>query len=134
MQRDDNEVLFFHQCRSLDGSAHRVEVGRRNRLPTAIIRPDWALIDPSPDPEEVDRRAETIREELSINLNPVERRTWRQLINERPICEIALGEGVTRTAIYERIRGNSKGQGGMIAKNPYVALWWIERLRRKRIV
>ena len=30
-------------------------------------------------------------------------------------------------AIYERIRGNSKGQGGMIRKNDYVHIWWRDQ-------
>jgi hypothetical protein len=37
----------------------------------------------------------------------------------------------SRTAIYERIRGNSKGHGGMIAKNLYVAIWWRTRQARE---
>jgi hypothetical protein len=34
---------------------------------------------------------------------------------------------VKRSAIYARICGNSKGQGGMIAKNFWVLLWWLCR-------
>ena len=132
MDREDNEILFFQQCRTLDGRIERIEVGRRNGRVAPLFIPDWGLIDPVSDSNQAERRAKAIRAELSINLNPLERRTWRQLIHDRPIIEIAQEEGVSRSAIYERIRGNSKGQGGMIAKNPYVALWWIERLRRQK--
>jgi len=132
MDREHDEILFFQQCRTLDGRIQRIEVGRRNGRATPLFTPDWALIDPVSASAEAERRARAIRKELSINLNRLERRTWNRLVNERSILEIAREEGVSRCAIYERIRGNSKGQGGMIAKNPYVALWWIERLRRQK--
>ena len=66
---------------------------------------------------------------LYINLNEVERRTWRQILSGVSINGIAEGEGVSRTAIYERIQGNRFGHGGMIGKNFWVLLWW--RLRRR---
>jgi len=44
--------------------------------------------------------------------------------------DIATAEGVSRNAVYERIRGSSKRHGGMAAKNPYVAIWW--RLRQEK--
>jgi hypothetical protein len=66
--------------------------------------------------------------EITQNLTAVERRTWLRLVDGTSILELAASEGVSRAAIYERIRGNSKGQGGMIAKNDYVGIWW--RLRQ----
>jgi hypothetical protein len=126
---DHLETLLIRQCSGLDGSILSIQVGKRNGQAAPIFHPDWTRMDLPVDDRSNDERIEAIRRELSVNLNPVERRTWEQLINDRSIAEIARDEGRTRSAIYERIRGNSKGQGGMIAKNPYVALWWCERLR-----
>jgi hypothetical protein len=64
-----------------------------------------------------------------INLNSIEERTWRKLLNGQSISSIAQDEGVSRKAVYDRIQGNSKGHGGMIGKNFWVLLWW--RLRRE---
>ena len=47
----------------------------------------------------------------------------------KSVASIAKEEGVSRAAIYARIQGNSRGQGGMIAKNFWVLLWW--RLRQQ---
>ncbi len=69
---------------------------------------------------------------LYVNLNPVEARTWRQILSGKSISAIAREEGVSRAAIYSRIVGNSKDQGGMIAKNFWVLLWW--HFRRKKIL
>lgn len=66
-----------------------------------------------------------------VNLNDVERRTWRQILSAASINTIAREEGISRAAIYARIQGNSKGQGGMIGKNVWVLLWW--RLRQRLI-
>jgi len=64
-----------------------------------------------------------------INLNEVERRTWRQLLSGTSINAIADEEGVSRAAIYARIEGNRCGHGGMIAKNFWCLLWWRRRRR-----
>ena len=64
---------------------------------------------------------------LTANLTETECRTWRRLLDGQSIAAIAAAEGVSRTAIYERIRGSSRGHGGMVAKNPWVALWWLHR-------
>lgn len=64
-----------------------------------------------------------------VNLNALERRTWRQILSGASIAVIAAEEGVSRAAIYTRIQGNSFGHGGMIGKNFWVLLWW--RLRQR---
>jgi len=60
-------------------------------------------------------------------LTKTERRTWLLLLLGYSIVETARKENVSRSAIYERIRGNSKGQGGMIRKNDYVWIWWRDQ-------
>lgn len=65
-----------------------------------------------------------------VNLNEVERRTWRQILSATSINAIAAEEGISRAAVYSRIQGNSKGQGGMVAKNFWCLLWW--RLRQEQ--
>ena len=60
-------------------------------------------------------------------LNRIERRTWLMLLLGESITQIADREKRSRSAIYHRIRGNSKGQGGMIRKNDYVRIWWRDQ-------
>ena len=75
-----------------------------------------------------DEKTRKLFNQLSFNLTPTERRTWRKLLlEEKTIQQIACEEKTSRAAIYERIRGNSKGQGGMISKNEFVELWWLRR-------
>lgn len=66
---------------------------------------------------------------LYVNLNPIETETWKKLLKGQTIRDIAHEEGVSRQAVYSRIVGNSKGQGGMIGKNFWVLLWWLLRQR-----
>jgi len=65
--------------------------------------------------------------ELMYGLNRIERRTWLLILLGTPIIEIARKDKVSPAAIYSRIRGNAKGQGGMIRKNDYVHIWWRDR-------
>lgn len=129
MDLNEQESLIFQSCRSLDGSIHSVNLGRRNGKLTPLFHPAWTSWLGQPK-EVCKNRFVNIRREISRNLTPVERRTWKKLIDGKSILEIAKEEGVSRTAIYERIRGNSKAQGGMIAKNDYVAAWWYLRTRK----
>src|ERR1017187_2865836 len=69
------------------------------------------------------------QERLFVTLTPIERETWRKILGGQSIASIAKEEGVSRAAIYARIEGNGKGQGGMIAKNFWVLLWWLMRRR-----
>jgi hypothetical protein len=118
------DLLRFRRCRDLHGNILNVTVGKRNGKPAVFIRPSLEDPDPAPEP-----RGLIDQERLFVNLNPVERETWRKLLAAQSVASIAQEEGVSRNAIYARIKGNTQGQGGMIAKNYWVLLWW--RLRRR---
>jgi DNA-directed RNA polymerase specialized sigma24 family protein len=123
-----DETTYFRYCRKIDGSLEPVDVAKRNdrlvpRFHPSVLEPDFQT-----EPDESPEYRELV-EEVSQNLSPVERRTWLRLLDGMSILDIAAEDGVSRAAIYERIRGSSKGHGGMIAKNGYVAIWW--RLRNK---
>jgi hypothetical protein len=122
----DHSPILFQTCNSLSGCSQKIGIGRRNGRPMVSLPPNWAddLQQPQfsscnwvDDPR------------FYVNLNEVERRTWRQILSAISINAIAREEGVSRTAIYARIQGNSEGQGGMIGKNFWVLLWW--RLRQR---
>lgn len=124
MQNNDFEIRF-QACRDLRGSIQSVSIGRRNGRRAAFFSP--AFTEPALPAAPKTHRAE--QERLFVNLTPVERETWRKLLQAQSVASIALEEGVSRSAIYERIQGNRRGQGGMIAKNPWILLWW--RLRKR---
>lgn len=119
MPHIDFETARFRMCRDLRGATHSISCGKRNGLP-AIFLP------PSLDGESGAAGSAAFDEQsrLFVNLNPVERETWRRILGARSIASIAQEEGVSRSAIYARIQGNRKGQGGMIAKNFWVLRWW----------
>jgi hypothetical protein len=119
------ELLRFRHCRDLGGNTISISVGRRNGKPAVFFPP--TPCPPCKTPDGTDDFRD--QERLFINLNPVERGTWRKLLATQSIASIAKEEGVSRAAIYARIQGNGKGQGGMIAKNFWVLLWW--RLRQR---
>ena len=125
MPLDVLESFRFKTCRDLYGGVRQIGVGRRNGRPAIFFPPDIAEpiaeADSAPDLREQER--------LFVNLTPIERETWRKILGARTIASIAKEEGVSRSAIYARIEGNGKGQGGMIAKNFWVLLWWLMRRR-----
>lgn len=119
-----HDLLRFRRCSDLHGNTVSVTAGKRNGKPCAFLRPLSEDSAAAPEPREIAEQ-----QKLFINLNPTEHETWRRLLAGQSVASIARDEGVSRSAIYSRIEGNSKGQGGMIAKNFWVLLWW--RLRRK---
>lgn len=125
---DTEQALYFRYCRSLDGRLVPVDTARRNGRLVPRFEPE--LLEPSPEQEDAPELAELI-DEITEHLTPTERRTWLKLLDGRSILDIAAEEGVSRAAVYERIRGSSRGKGGMVAKNEYVAIWWKRRSKRE---
>ena len=119
MDQTSIELLRFRRCRDLHGNAVGVTVGRRNGKPAAFLTARFEDPAPAPEPQEFEDDPKHY-----VNLNPLERETFRRILKGQSIASIAQEDGVKRSAIYARICGNSKGQGGMIAKNFWVLLWW----------
>jgi hypothetical protein len=118
------ELLRFRRCRDLHGNAVHLTVGRRNGKSAVFIHPSVEEPAEAPEPREF-----CTQERLFVNLNPLERQTWRKILCAQSINSIAEEEGVSRQAVYARIQGNRRGQGGMISKNAWVFLWWWFRQR-----
>jgi hypothetical protein len=122
MQNRFDETTYFHYARRIDGRLESVDCARHNGRLVPRFDPSWTDVacgGPADDSE-----FEELIAELSYNLNAAESRTWLKLIDGQSVEHIAQTEGVSRAAVYERIRGNSKNQGGMVKKNDYVRLWW----------
>jgi hypothetical protein len=127
MSLDDFESFRFKTCRDLYGGVRPISTGRRNGRPAIFFPP--GIADPTVPTDAPDLLEQ---ERLFVNLNPLERQTWRKILSAQSIATIAKEEGTSRAAIYARIEGNRKGQGGMIAKNFWVLLWWLMRRRTDR--
>lgn len=128
MQSNDSDILTFQSCSGLDGRVYKIEIIKRNGQLVPLLTPSLTAYSEMGREEDDEIKAEKLFRQLSHNLTKVERRTWKKLLMEgNSIAKVAIEEGVSRNAVYERIRGNSKGQGGMIAKNDFVALWWLRR-------
>jgi hypothetical protein len=125
MDIDLLEALFFQRCADANGSTQSLQVGRRNGRPSVFLARGICYL------PELDARPTAFidQERFFVNLNRVERETWRKILQAQSIASIARQEGVSRAAIYARIEGNRRGHGGMIRKNFWVLLWW--RLRQK---
>src|SRR5262245_47177761 len=108
MPRDsvEPEVSYFRYIRKLDGTLEAVDLARRNGRLVPRFHPSVTEAELTCDGQDSTEYQELVAE-LSYNLNLLERRTWLKLMDGQPIEHIAADEGVTRTAIYERIRGSS---------------------------
>ena len=127
MPLSDSEILTYQACCGLDGSINRVEIVKRNGRAVPQVRQSTTTYFAQADGVG-EEKAQKLFRQISRNLTPIERRTFRKLaLEERSIAQTAAEERVSRGAIYARLCGNSKGQGGMIAKNEFVHLWWLRR-------
>jgi hypothetical protein len=124
MKKEPNETTYFRYCRTLDGRLEPVDTFIHNGRVVPRFVPETRK--PQTDRSDFKR----LIREVMYNLNRTERRTWVSLLLGQSIVEIARKEEVSRSAIYERIRGNSKGQGGMIRKNDYVHIWWRDQRKK----
>jgi len=126
----ESEVSYFRYCRRLDGKLEPVDVAKRNGRRVPYFHPSMTEPASNQNGDEPDAGKDfASQSRFFVNLNPVERETWRKILSAQSIASIAKEEGVSRAAIYSRICGNSKGQGGMISKNFWVLLWWQLRQR-----
>ena len=116
-----DETRYFRYIRTFAGRLEPVDFARRNGRLVPNFSPEHTEADPG---QGVRSDLKPLLRELMYALNRTERRTWLLLLLGYSIVEIARKERVSRPAIYARIRGNRKKQGGMIRKNEYVAIWW----------
>src|ERR1035438_6145383 len=95
MPHIDFETIRFRTCRDLRGVPQSISCGKRNGQRTIFL------------PRSLDGEAEAAdtpgfdeQPRLFVNLNPIERETWRKILGARSIASIAQKEGVSRSAIY----------------------------------
>ena len=126
MPHIDSDTIRFRACRDLHGDLQSISCGKRNGQPSIFLPRSLdgaGGAEGSPTFDEQPR--------FFVNLNSIERETWRKILRARSIASIAQEEGVSRSAIYARIQGNRQGHGGMISKNFWVLRWW--QLRQQLI-
>ena len=121
MENIENEACRFHQYRRIDGAVEPVNLIRRNGRPEIQFHPAIVEFPLYTEAEENPEYRELV-DEVCQNLNEIERRTWLKIIDGKSILDIASEEGVSRPAIYDRIKR-------MVEKNEYCAIWW--RLKNK---
>jgi hypothetical protein len=119
--KSPDESFVFQQYRRIDGAVQPVGLIRRNRRPTLQFPPAIVDFPVYAEAEETPEYGELV-DEVCQNLNDIERQTWLRIIDGRSILGIAAEEGVSRAAIYDRIKR-------MVEKNSYCAIWW--RLKNK---
>ncbi len=111
----------FQTYRTLTGAPMPADLIRRGGRSAPRHRRDWDA-----DPAVDNPRPFAVRRRVLRDLTRIERRTWRRILAGWAIDTIARADGISRAAVYARIRG-SDGRGGMVRKNPYVARWWAGR-------
>ncbi len=125
-ENSDPETTYFRYVRDQNGKLVPVNFARRNRRLVPYFPPSMTEPAPTTDPEELPNYRELI-EELTQKLNPVERRTWFLIIRDgKSIKEAAAEEGVSRQAIYDRLRR-------MIRKNEYCAICAVHGVLKHKI-
>lgn len=111
------DAVILGQCARLDGSRLALDIIKHNQKLAPVIRSENFIGECNPPVSEhyLPNRLE--------NLSPTQSRTFDQILKGKSISAIAEEEGVSRSAIYSRIRG-SHGRGGMIRKNLWAFIWW----------
>jgi len=119
----NSEDRQFRRYRSEEGTIESLDIVRRNGI--GVPRPA------GPDPRDTvqSRFVVLLRtyRVLMYNLTSIERRVWVRLLLGASMDDVASMFGVSRPAIYCRIRGDGKGYRGMIGKNQNVRIWWDRR-------
>jgi len=115
MNNETSEALYFRYCRNWEGDLEPIRHSSPKRKNGA------ARFDPhpmSPGSEAAWDRSNwsELLEEVSTNLTPIERRTWMRLLDVPVSARSCRRRRCHEGCGYERIRGNSNGQGGMIRK------------------
>jgi DNA-binding CsgD family transcriptional regulator len=119
-----DDWLAFRTYRTFFGAPAPIDLIRRNGQAALRHRHDWNA--DTLDLAERETRSFAERRNLLRGLTPMERRTWRRLLDGWSVDAIAVADGASRAAVYARIRG-SHGRGGMVRKNAFVAAWWRRR-------
>jgi hypothetical protein len=121
--------LAYGTYRTLTGAPAPIDLIRRNGQPAPRHRHDW---DAAPALANADDAVPfgALRN-LLRGLTPLERRTWRRLLDGWSVDAIAVADGTSRAAVYARIRGSRGRGGGMVRKNAFVARWW--QIRQSRL-
>jgi hypothetical protein len=114
------DAVRFRRVCTIAGDVEVVQIVRRNGILVPLLKMPGTAAARQTDRSDL----LPLYRELMYGLSRLERRTWVPLLLGRSIEDVAQMQGVSRQAIYARIRGNSKNQGGMIRKNDYVDIWW----------
>lgn len=116
-----HDWIAFRSYSTFTGATAPMDVCRRNGHVNAAFRRDWSE-ESLAGPQVPFAQKRT----LLSGLTRCERRTWRRLLDAWTIDAIAQADGVSRAAVYARIRG-TRGRGGMVRKNSWVRRWWRAR-------
>jgi hypothetical protein len=119
----NDESRQFRLYRNSDGSIEPLGAVRRNGVAVPRLS---SQENSTNQPSRHSTLLQTYRE-LMQGLNSTERRIWVKLLLGLSVDEVAAMFGVSRAAIYSRIRGDRKGYKGLIAKSKNVAIWWDRR-------
>lgn len=124
MDRNSREELnYFRYCRNIEGRLVPIDLAVQNGR--VVPRFERSLFEPAiTDDEESNEYVELV-EEVSQNLNHIERCTWLRILDGISILDIAAEDKVSRAAIYDRLNR-------MVRKNDYVAIWWERRKKANR--
>ena len=117
--RDRPDALY---CASLTGEAVGAVHYRQNGRPMLRVADN-----DDAQPDRLRRQRALLYEVITTNLTATERRTFLRLLANPSIRAAAQAESVSRAAIYARLLGSTRAPG-MVAKNPFVAAWWDQRI------